>query len=221
MSCLQIQLANEYTKRDGLESQLRYEVADALNLPFPDNHFDLAWSMESGEHMPDKIKFMTELVRVIKPEGRIIIVTWCRREDSVAPITAPEQNLLDKISDAYYLPHWVPPSEYVVIAEGLNLQDVRLEDWTEHVKPFWGAVIRSSLTVRNIWRLMLGGRITIKAAIASFLMKRGIDNGVIKLVIMTAKKNSQHGEVLSSNKTATCVKDFDREPNEETDMTGI
>lgn len=30
------------------------QVADALSQPFPDASFDLVWSMESGEHMPDK-----------------------------------------------------------------------------------------------------------------------------------------------------------------------
>ena len=33
--------------------------------------------MESGEHMPDKQQFVNELVRVIAPGGRVIIVTWC------------------------------------------------------------------------------------------------------------------------------------------------
>lgn len=31
-------------------------MADALDQPFPDGKFDLVWSMESGEHMPDKKK---------------------------------------------------------------------------------------------------------------------------------------------------------------------
>lgn len=31
-------------------------MADALAQPFPDAQFDLVWSMESGEHMPDKEK---------------------------------------------------------------------------------------------------------------------------------------------------------------------
>lgn len=30
------------------------QVGDALAQPFPDASFDLVWSMESGEHMPDK-----------------------------------------------------------------------------------------------------------------------------------------------------------------------
>lgn len=36
--------------------QVCFQVADALNQPFPDGQFDLVWSMESGEHMPDKAK---------------------------------------------------------------------------------------------------------------------------------------------------------------------
>ncbi|XLR35277.1 hypothetical protein S83_063177, partial [Arachis hypogaea] len=33
-----------------------FQVADALDQPFSDGQFDLVWSMESGEHMPDKAK---------------------------------------------------------------------------------------------------------------------------------------------------------------------
>jgi tocopherol O-methyltransferase len=52
------------------------QVADALQMPFADNTFDLVWSMESGEHMPDKPAFIRELTRVAMPGGKIIIVTW-------------------------------------------------------------------------------------------------------------------------------------------------
>ena len=55
------------------------QVADALRQPFPDASFDLIWSLESGEHMPDKQRFVGELARVCAPGGRIIIVTWCHR----------------------------------------------------------------------------------------------------------------------------------------------
>ena len=39
-----------------LLAQVAFQVADALDQPFPDGHFDLVWAMESGEHMPDKKK---------------------------------------------------------------------------------------------------------------------------------------------------------------------
>lgn len=62
-------------------------MADALQQPFSDGSFDLIWSLESGEHMPDKQRFVGELARVCAPGGRIIIVTWCHRLFLLLPLT--------------------------------------------------------------------------------------------------------------------------------------
>ena len=45
-----------YAFAPGVMGQVSLQVADALEQPFPDGQFDLVWSMESGEHMPDKSK---------------------------------------------------------------------------------------------------------------------------------------------------------------------
>lgn len=125
--------------------------------------------MESGEHMPDKRKFMNELFRVTAPNGRIIIVTWCHRElvAGEESLQKWEMQLLNRISKAYYLPQWVPASEYVKLAEELGLEDIRTDDWSKFVLPFWPAVIRSALNPRNFIKMILSGMVTIKGAIAS------------------------------------------------------
>jgi tocopherol O-methyltransferase len=79
LSPFQIGKAKEFTKTQGLEGKVEYQVADAMKMPFANDSFDLTWSMESGEHMPDKKDFVNELFRVTAPGGRIIIVTWCHR----------------------------------------------------------------------------------------------------------------------------------------------
>ena len=56
------------------------QVMDALKMDFPDNSFDLVWGCESGEHMPDKSKYVEEMTRVLKPGGTLVIATWCQRE---------------------------------------------------------------------------------------------------------------------------------------------
>ena len=58
-----------YTCRCSDKVSLR--VADALDQPFPSGSFDLVWSLESGEHMPDKARFVGELVRVAAPGGKV------------------------------------------------------------------------------------------------------------------------------------------------------
>ena len=56
------------------------QVADSLHQIFRDGQFDLIWSMESGEHMPDKAQFIAELARICRPGGKVLIVTWCHRQ---------------------------------------------------------------------------------------------------------------------------------------------
>ena len=50
-------------------------VMDALAMEFPDNTFDLVWACESGEHMPDKKKYIEEMQRVLKPGGTLVVAT--------------------------------------------------------------------------------------------------------------------------------------------------
>ncbi|KAF5190267.1 Tocopherol o-methyltransferase protein [Thalictrum thalictroides] len=124
LSPIQAQRAQELANAQGLGENVSFQVADALQQPFPDGQFDLVWSMESGEHMPDKAKFVNELIRVASPGGTIIIVTWCHRdlspsEDSLQP---QEKELLKKICDAYYLPAWCSTADYVKLLQSLQME---------------------------------------------------------------------------------------------------
>ena len=192
LSPYQIMRANDFTKEAGLSQLLEYRVADAMNMPADfEGKFDFTWSMESGEHMPDKKKFFSELVRVTAPGGRIIIVTWCHRDlKSGESLTEKEIRLLDRINDAYFLPAWVPGKTYVDIANSLNLEDIRMADWSEFIAPFWPAVFRSALRPKNFFRLLRTGITTIKGAIATLFMLRGFQIGLVKFVLITAQKKS-------------------------------
>nr|CAB3447624.1 unnamed protein product [Digitaria exilis] len=171
-------------------SPVSLQVADALEQPFPDGQFDLVWSMESGEHMPDKSKFVSELARVAAPGGTIIIVTWCHRnlEPSESSLKPDELNLLKRICDAYYLPDWCSPSDYVSIAKSLSLEDIKTADWSENVAPFWPAVIKSALTWKGLTSLLTSGWKTIRGAMVMPLMIQGYKKGLIKFTIITCRK---------------------------------
>ncbi|XP_024973796.1 probable tocopherol O-methyltransferase, chloroplastic [Cynara cardunculus var. scolymus] len=174
----------------GLANKVSFQVADALNQPFPDGKFDLVWSMESGEHMPDKLKFVSELARVAAPGATIIIVTWCHRdlspsEESLRP---EEKRILDKICDAFYLPAWCSTADYIKLLESLSLEDIKAEDWSENVAPFWPAVIKSALTWNGLTSLLQSGWKTIKGALVMPLMIEGFKKDVIKFSIITCRK---------------------------------
>ncbi|KAK8593864.1 hypothetical protein V6N13_042580 [Hibiscus sabdariffa] len=190
LSPVQAERANVLAKDEGLADKVSFQVADALKQPFPDGQFDLVWSMESGEHMPEKAKFVNELARVTAPGGAIILVTWCHRdlgpsEESLQPW---EKKLLDRICNAYYLPEWCSTSDYVKLLQSLSFQDIKAADWSEHVAPFWPAVIRSAFTWKGFMSLLRSGLKTIKGALVMPLMIQGYQKGVIKFAIITCRK---------------------------------
>lgn len=181
----------ELAKEQGLQDSCNFQVADALDMPFENGSFDLVWSLESGEHMPDKKQFVSELFRVACPGGRIIIVTWCHRdlEENETSLTKKEQKLLAKINRAYYLPPWCSVNDYItILKEEHNAVDVKREDWSYIIAPFWKAVIQSSLNLKSVWGLLKSGFQTQRGAYAMFLMLRGFHSGLIKFGLITCTK---------------------------------
>ena len=57
----------------------KFQIADALNLPFPENYFDKIYSIAVFHHIPSEefqLKFLKEAKRVLKPEGILILTVW-------------------------------------------------------------------------------------------------------------------------------------------------
>jgi len=190
LSPYQAARGNELAVETGLADACTYRVADALEMPFDDDAFDLVWSLESGEHMPEKTKFVGELLRVAAPGGRIIIVTWCHRdlEEGEKDLTKKEKKLLAKINRAYYLPPWCSVADYVTMLEERGAKDIRRDDWSHIIAPFWKAVIKSSLNFKSVVGLAKSGFSTQRGAYAMFLMLRGFNKGLIKFGLITCTK---------------------------------
>lgn len=184
--------ATELSEAQGLGDKARFMVADAQRTPFSDGQFDLIWSLESGEHMPDKQQFVSELCRVCAPGGRVIIVTWCHRdlEPGEEDLKPREQRLLRAINKVYYLPRWCSVSRYVDLLEAAGMEQVQRADWTDSISRFWPAVIGTALRPSGIVGLVRAGLTTTKGAMVMPLMIRGYRRGVIKFGLVTAVKPS-------------------------------
>lgn len=59
--------------------EAKFQVADALHLPFPNNFFDKIYSIAVLHHIPSeelRLGFLKEIRRVLKPEGLLILTVW-------------------------------------------------------------------------------------------------------------------------------------------------
>lgn len=114
----QVAQATRRAARARLGDRVRFDHADAAELPFDDASFDTAWAIESMLHMPDKRKVLSEMKRVVRPGGRVVIADM---------FSQPESKLTyqDLIST-------VEVDQYRDLVERSGLVDVEYTDITAH-----------------------------------------------------------------------------------------
>ena len=94
-------------------------VADAEDLPFPDNSFDCISIAFGIRNVTNKDKALEEFYRCLKPKGRLLVLEFSK----------PESNLLSDLYDLYsfnVLPHlgqWIAgdSDSYEYLAESIRM----------------------------------------------------------------------------------------------------
>jgi sterol 24-C-methyltransferase len=85
--------AHKKARKLGLEDLLRFHRMDYANLRFPDQTFDGAYTMETLVHAFDHERALQELLRVLKPGGKLVLFEY-----SIAPrhhLSAAQQASFD------------------------------------------------------------------------------------------------------------------------------
>ncbi len=67
------EVARHLTRLLDLDDSIRFEVGDALAMPFSDAHFDGAYSMNVSMNIADKGAFYREVHRVLKPGAWLVL----------------------------------------------------------------------------------------------------------------------------------------------------
>lgn len=132
----QVKRAQELTPQ-GLNVQFR--VDDAMALSFPDASFDVVWSIEAGPHMPDKAVFASELMRVVKPGGVLVVADWNQRDDRQQPLNFWEKPVMRQLLDQWSHPAFASIEGFAELLEatGFVEGEVTTADWTEQTLPSW------------------------------------------------------------------------------------
>jgi len=66
-----VEVASKLNERCGLRDLVTCQAADALNLPFPAEHFNVAWTQHVAMNVANRTKFYEEIHRVLTPHGRL------------------------------------------------------------------------------------------------------------------------------------------------------
>ena len=77
----------------GLDDRIRFQLVEPGPLPLENDSLDVVFSKDAIVHMPDKVAFYREALRVLRPGGLMVGSDWLRGDE--ATLTANAQNWLD------------------------------------------------------------------------------------------------------------------------------
>lgn len=188
LSSVQAAEGNQISKTKNLDHQVILQVKDMMQLgKEKQEQYDLIWSMESAEHIADKQALLDMFYQLLKPGGQFLMATWCHRNEP-PNITTTDQHLLEKVYNLYHLPPMVSVNHLEKLARQAGFQDLKTDDWSDGVAPFWKAVIRSVFSFKSINGLLKAGWPTIKGAWAMRYMTAGYKKNLIKFGVLQGKK---------------------------------
>ena len=72
------EMLNTATQKLSAYSQVSWQTARASELPFGDRSFDVVMCASAFHYFDDPIASLVEMKRVLKPDGRIVILDWCK-----------------------------------------------------------------------------------------------------------------------------------------------
>ncbi|NEP38766.1 MAG: methyltransferase domain-containing protein [Okeania sp. SIO2H7] len=202
----QVQRAQELTL-EGVDA--KFKVDDALGLSFPDNSFDVVWSIEAGPHMPDKAKYAQEMMRVLKPGGILVVADWNQRDDRQKPLNFWEKPVMKQLLEQWSHPAFssIEGFSELIAETGLVEGEVVTADWTQETIPSWfDSIWQGVIRPQGMIRFGLSGIIkSIREVPTLLLMRLAFGSGLCRFGMFRAVKVSS---ILSSteNTQAEVVK---------------
>jgi cyclopropane fatty-acyl-phospholipid synthase-like methyltransferase len=138
ISPVQADAANQRAQEHGLEQRAVFHCMDAMSLSFDAETFDAAWAFECLFHMPDRAKVLSEIARVLRPGGRLVLTD---SYDKV-PFT-PEEDAL--IRSGFLVNSFISPDEYrgLLTAAGFNVR--KIVDMSENTRNSYTKVMDATL----------------------------------------------------------------------------
>ena len=203
----QVKRAQELTP-EGVPAQ--FQVDDALSLSFPDNSFDVVWSIEAGPHMEDKQKYAQEMMRVLKPGGILVVADWNQRDDRQNPLNFWEKPLMRQLLDQWSHPAFSSIegfSEHIA-ATGWVQGEVITADWTQETLPSWlDSIWQGIIRPQGMIKFGLSGIIkSLREVPTLLLMRIAFGTGLCRFGMFRARKCDSVSQLTESSAMNSLVR---------------
>lgn len=115
----------------GNAPNMQFASGDATALPFGNGCFDRLLCLEAAFHFPDRLLFLREAARVLRPGGRMVVVDFVWRTAQSPRQVSPDY--IELVRRTWRWDHFASFDEYDRNADASGMRIVRQLDWSGHV----------------------------------------------------------------------------------------
>ena len=132
----QISRGERAVRRAGLQETCGFLLANFMDVPLDDGHFDAAYSYEAVCHAPHKNLCFEEFHRLLRPGGRIALTEWCLTE-RFDPNDSTHRDIRDRVELTNAVPNLLTTSEHVDAVREAGFEILAARDQALESDPEW------------------------------------------------------------------------------------
>ena len=127
----EIKIANNLKKKYSVDN-IQFKQGNYINSNYPDNFFDRIFALESIIYASDKNKFLDEISRILKPNGKLIIIDTFISKNIINNFTTNVDNYWYNrdYSKKQLLSYYVPIEKFIKIYLSKKFKNIKVNNLT-------------------------------------------------------------------------------------------